>query len=187
MLKKTRFAAALLTACLLLQGCSEHQEVRNPLEGQWIHPQEKLPPPTASPTPIPPKQPDELKHPIAEKREKAPIRKKPATATITQKDSIYFDFNQFTPQSGQDATINKIVAKLTKQPNMKIIISGHTDAVGSETYNLQLSLARATTIQQILIEKGVAQSRTQLVGRGEKDGEGLSDPARRRVDIHPQK
>ena len=50
--------------------------------------------------------------------------------------------------------------------NLKIGISGHTDNVGNANANLQLSLARAKSVKQYLVSKGINETRLQTNGYG---------------------
>jgi OmpA-OmpF porin, OOP family len=54
-----------------------------------------------------------------------------------------------------------------QDPNKKFVIEGHTDAVGSEESNMQLSERRATSVQLFLIEHGVPADRIVAIGKGE--------------------
>ena len=62
------------------------------------------------------------------------------------------------------STLDKVVEVLKANKDVKIEIGGHTDAVGSATYNQKLSEARALSVRQYLIQHGVDPAR--LVSRG---------------------
>ena len=49
---------------------------------------------------------------------------------------------------------------------MIVVITGHTDNVGSQKYNQELSLKRAQAVKNWLVEKGIASKRMRTVGRG---------------------
>lgn len=70
-----------------------------------------------------------------------------------------------------------------------IVIEGHTDAVGDEAYNQQLSEARAAAIRQYLVDHyGVAPKRLLAVGKGERQLLQTDDPAasvNRRASFRP--
>lgn len=70
-----------------------------------------------------------------------------------------------------------------------IVIEGHTDAVGDEAYNQQLSEARAAAIRQYLVEHyGIAPKRLLAVGKGERQLLQTEDPAasvNRRASFRP--
>jgi len=45
-------------------------------------------------------------------------------------------------------------------------VEGHTDSVGSETYNMDLSIRRATAVKNLLVQRGVAENRIEVIGFG---------------------
>jgi outer membrane protein OmpA-like peptidoglycan-associated protein len=67
------------------------------------------------------------------------------------------------------------------------VVAGHTDAVGGETYNQDLSERRADTIKKVLTEKyGITGDNLVTVGYGKtkpKDPNAPMDPANRRVQV----
>jgi outer membrane protein OmpA-like peptidoglycan-associated protein len=65
------------------------------------------------------------------------------------------------------------------------VVAGHTDAIGGEAYNQDLSERRADTIKKYLSEKyGIAGSNLVTVGYGKpKDANAPMDPANRRVQV----
>lgn len=64
-------------------------------------------------------------------------------------------------------TIDKLVKFLEKYQNRNVLIEGHTDSVGSETYNLGLSQRRADAVRAALISKGISENRITAKGYGE--------------------
>jgi outer membrane protein OmpA-like peptidoglycan-associated protein len=64
-------------------------------------------------------------------------------------------------------TIDKLAAFLKKYSNRTVLIEGHTDSVGGETYNLGLSQQRADAVKAALIAKGVSEDRIKTKGYGE--------------------
>lgn len=75
--------------------------------------------------------------------------------------------------------------------NQAIVIEGHTDAIGSASYNQRLSEMRAQSIKQYLIENfGVNPQRLMAVGRGERDLYSVEKPRaaiNRRASFRPGK
>ena len=64
-------------------------------------------------------------------------------------------------------TIDKLAAFLKKYSNRTVLIEGHTDSVGGETYNLGLSHSRADAVKAALVAKGVSEDRIKTKGYGE--------------------
>lgn len=83
--------------------------------------------------------------------------------TIVLKN-IFFDYDKATLRPESFAELNRVVAILNKQPKLKIEISGHTDNKGAIEYNKQLSKARAKTVVDYLIDKGIAADRLTYEG-----------------------
>ena len=79
--------------------------------------------------------------------------------------ALFFAFNEskLTPRSRHQL---QIVADLLKQTQRKLNISGHTDDVGSEHYNLQLSERRAEAVKAALVDFGVGAEQITTHGMG---------------------
>ena len=81
---------------------------------------------------------------------------------------IQFEFNsaQISPVS-QQALLNLSTAlKAAELSASKFEVEGHTDAKGSDAYNLKLSQQRAEAVQQFLVHQGVAINRLVASGKG---------------------
>jgi OOP family OmpA-OmpF porin len=55
---------------------------------------------------------------------------------------------------------------MVANPEVAVVITGHTDNVGSQKYNQALSLKRAQSVKKWLVEHGIASNRMRTVGRG---------------------
>lgn len=88
-------------------------------------------------------------------------------------DRVFFETNsaKLKPESAQ--TLDKVAASLKDFPNVKIEVAGHTDSVGSDAYNLKLSDARAKSVMDYLISKGV--DRAMLISKGYGESEPIAD------------
>ena len=85
--------------------------------------------------------------------------------------------------------LDQVASVLKSNPDIKVVIEGHTDSRGSAAYNLRLSDARANAVRDALIERGIDPSRLEAIGYGEsrpiasnKTRRGRA--ANRRVEFH---
>lgn len=81
---------------------------------------------------------------------------------------VYFNFDQATLTAAGRDTLNKVIATLQQQGDMKIAVEGHTDPYGTDEYNQSLSDRRAQTVVGFMANGGVAPNRMQLKGFGEQ-------------------
>lgn len=80
---------------------------------------------------------------------------------------VLFDTGKATLKPGAYATIDRLAMALKEVPARKVMIEGHTDSVGSDEYNQQLSENRALSVQAALMERGVQGNQITTVGKGE--------------------
>jgi outer membrane protein OmpA-like peptidoglycan-associated protein len=81
--------------------------------------------------------------------------------------NIFFETASSTLLPNSEPELNKLLWTLRKNPGIKIEIRGHTDNVGEEKVNQELSEARAKSVYQYLVDRGVEASRLSYVGFGE--------------------
>jgi len=86
----------------------------------------------------------------------------------TLQDALLFDSGKPELRSGSGQTISDLAGLLQKNPTIQIEIGGHTDGQGNSASNLMLSEARAKTVHDALIIKGVAASQLTWKGYGEQ-------------------
>ena len=92
----------------------------------------------------------------------SPIRK--GRKTILK--NIFFNTNSYELQNKSYVELEKLLQFIQSNKNIKIEISGHTDNTGNENHNKQLSLNRAKSVYDYLIEKGISASRLSYKGYG---------------------
>ena len=80
-------------------------------------------------------------------------------------NNIFFDFNKSTLRPESYKTLSLLLATLKNYQGMSIEISGHTDNVGSMTFNQKLSENRAAVVREYLIRNGIAAKRLNAVGK----------------------
>jgi outer membrane protein OmpA-like peptidoglycan-associated protein len=100
--------------------------------------------------------------------------------------SFGFASAQLTPESLP--TVNEVAAILIAYPTATITVESHTDNVGAENANLELSQSRSSTVREMLIERGVDGARVQTAGLGQGSPFASNDTAEgraknRRTDI----
>jgi outer membrane protein OmpA-like peptidoglycan-associated protein len=86
---------------------------------------------------------------------------------LTLANEISFDFGSAAIKPAFRPTLIKLADVLRKYDRNEITIIGHTDAVGSESYNQSLSERRAAAVREELTLRGVPASRLHAIGRGE--------------------
>jgi outer membrane protein OmpA-like peptidoglycan-associated protein len=93
----------------------------------------------------------------------AAIQKKVESGDLPK---IQFEFDQdvITPES--DPTLILIAELLMKNPRLKVICLAHTDSIGTEEYNLDLSERRANSVKTFLVRKGVPPPSIRFKGMG---------------------
>ncbi len=79
---------------------------------------------------------------------------------------INFQFNSSKLSYASTETLDKLVTWLTAHANTVISLAGHTDDVGGDRYNLQLSKSRAQSVAHYLISNGIATNRITHTGFG---------------------
>lgn len=100
---------------------------------------------------------------------------------------IYFDFDDSTLSQ---VSINTLINFLNKNKKdlSKYIILGHTDTMGSNNYNKNLSIKRAEIVKEILTSQGISEKTISLLGKGENElfvstPDEVKHPANRRAEI----
>lgn len=81
--------------------------------------------------------------------------------------NVYFDFNRATLTAESLSELQKVVNLMKNNPTLKVEIAGHTDNVGSATYNQVLSQRRAQAVVNYLVDRGIARTRLRAMGYGE--------------------
>jgi outer membrane protein OmpA-like peptidoglycan-associated protein len=88
---------------------------------------------------------------------------------VTFPSGILFPFNSTDILPAGRDNLRQLASSLDKYPNSDILIVGHTDSVGTDAYNQDLSQRRALAASSYLQSLGVPASRLQTQGRGETE------------------
>lgn len=93
---------------------------------------------------------------------------KPSAEKVTVAADALFDFNKATLRPEGKAKLDEVVAK-AKDIKLEVIIAvGHTDRIGSDSYNQKLSERRAESVKAYVVGKGIEANRVYTEGKGEK-------------------
>ena len=106
-------------------------------------------------------------------------------------NDILFDYNSAALRSASRTTLDELGQNFRQYPDNRIIVEGHTDSTGTDSYNQKLSEQRAANVADYLIDRGVAASKITVYGFGEARPKASNDTAEgrqlnRRVEIHIQ-
>ncbi len=104
------------------------------------------------------------------------------------KGVVLFDFNKWDIKPEAHRLLDEVVAILKKNPEIKGVIEGHTDSIGSEEYNQGLSEKRAQAVEKYIEEQGIDADRYTVKGYGESKPIASNDTAEgqqenRRVEL----
>ncbi len=81
--------------------------------------------------------------------------------------NLFFDTGKWELEGKSKTELEKLVALMKGNPKLKIEISGHTDDIGEDKANLELSQKRAKTVHEYLLKAGIDPLRLKYVGYGE--------------------
>lgn len=103
--------------------------------------------------------------------------------TATFKGDVFFGFDSATLKTGAYAELDRVAGVLNQYPQTLIRIEGHTDPIGNEQYNQQLSERRAEAVRNSLLQRGVDPARITIAGMGECCPISSDNAANRRVSM----
>jgi OOP family OmpA-OmpF porin len=103
-------------------------------------------------------------------------------------NNIFFDFDKAVLKTASYAELDRVLELLNSGSIKNIEIAGHTDSIGEDAYNQELSQKRARAVYNYFTSKGIAKDRLKAVGKGETDPAAPNDSSEnrrlnRRVDF----
>lgn len=101
----------------------------------------------------------------------------------TFKGDVFFDFDSSAMKPGSYAEIDRVTPVLQKYNHTAIQVEGHTDQIGTETYNQKLSEQRAEAVKNALIQRGIDPKRIRSIGFGESQPISSDNAMNRRVTL----
>ena len=97
------------------------------------------------------------------------IRKEGNNLVLSMPELVLFDFNKYEVKNKVKGSLNTLAKALEENPDIRIKIDGYTDFIGSEGYNLELSVKRAKAIKNYLVDRGVKSSNISIEGYGKQN------------------
>ncbi len=84
-------------------------------------------------------------------------------------DQLYYKYGSSDISDNSQEQLNRLIQFLKEYPNSSVELIGHTDSRGNGDFNLKLSLERAESVKQMIIDTGVASYRISAKGMGERE------------------
>lgn len=97
------------------------------------------------------------------------IRKENGNLILSMPEDILFDFDSYSVKNSVKNSLDGLAKALVENGDIKLKIDGHTDFIGTEQYNFNLSLKRANSIKKYLVTKGVQQNNISVEGYGKQN------------------
>ncbi|MCG6189557.1 OmpA family protein [Maribellus maritimus] len=94
---------------------------------------------------------------------------------LDENADVRFEFNSSDLTNAAQTNLDKLVDIFNKYQDTDILVIGHTDSDGSETYNQTLSEKRAASVLSFLTSNGIVNSRLRSVGMGESEPRASND------------
>ena len=112
----------------------------------------------------------------------------PAPAPVARSYMVFFDFNKSDLTAEATSVVNQAAKNAGPAKATELTVTGHTDTVGSDAYNMRLSKRRAESVAAQLEKDGIPSSEIAIVAKGKHDllvptKDGVKEPQNRRVTI----
>jgi iron complex outermembrane receptor protein len=112
----------------------------------------------------------------------------PAPMVAPKSYLVFFDFNKSDLTSQAASIVDQAAKNAGPAKVTKLEVTGHTDTVGSDAYNMRLSRRRAESVAAQLEKDGIPSSEIEIVAKGKRDllvptADGVKEPQNRRVQI----
>ena len=88
------------------------------------------------------------------------------TGVLSMKHSVLFDFNSYKVKEEALRPLSELAEAFSKHGEGRLLVTGHTDNIGSSSYNKRLSLKRAEAVSSVLKDLGLTQEQLSTEGKG---------------------
>lgn len=131
---------------------------------------------------------DEKARELEQKLDSAKVERVGEGILVTFESGLLFDFDSSTLRAAARSNLSELAETLNDMSDSELLISGHTDSVGTDEYNMTLSERRAKSAADYLMGRGVSGARINVVGLGETEPVATNDTAagrqqNRRVEV----
>jgi outer membrane protein OmpA-like peptidoglycan-associated protein len=101
---------------------------------------------------------------------------------------VFFDFDKSNLTDKAQEVVAEAVRTAKANGFVKVLVTGHTDTVGSDSYNQALSIRRAQSVKDEMVREGMDGGGIEIVGKSFHDplvptGPGVREPQNRRAVI----
>jgi outer membrane protein OmpA-like peptidoglycan-associated protein len=101
---------------------------------------------------------------------------------------VFFDFNKSNLTAEAQGVVTEAVKAAKEQGSVRVLVTGHTDTVGSHSYNQALSERRASSVKDEMVRQGMTPDSIETVGKSFDEplvptGPGVREPQNRRAVI----
>lgn len=100
-------------------------------------------------------------------------------------DNIFYDYNSATLREESYPSLDDLVRLLNDNPYCAIELSSHTDRIGGQAFNLDLSQRRAESVVDYLVSQGIDEERLTPVGYGKAEPKMVDDNLHEQYDFLP--
>ncbi|CAN5756097.1 OmpA family protein [soil metagenome] len=114
-------------------------------------------------------QMDRQREELASELEGAEVERYGEGLLITFASGLLFDFDSDVVKGAARTNLSELSESLRQYPETEVLIVGHTDSTGSDSYNMSLSQRRSAAARNFLVSQGVNASRVRIEGRGESE------------------
>jgi iron complex outermembrane receptor protein len=111
-----------------------------------------------------------------------------AAPSVAKSYMVFFDFNKSDLTGQATQIVDQAASNAGPAHVTRLTVTGHTDTVGSDAYNMRLSRRRAESVAARLEKDGIPSSEIEIVAKGKRDllvptADGVKEPQNRRVQI----
>lgn len=114
-------------------------------------------------------QMDRQREELASELEGARVERYGEGLLITFASGLLFDFDSSVVRGAARENLTNLAQSLRNYPDTEVLIVGHTDSQGSDSYNQGLSERRAAAAKDYLVSQGVQSNRIRTMGLGESE------------------